>query len=704
MAVLCVPFISNAQVTYLDEDFNSGWPTGWTTIDNDGLTPHPNVAVFTDAWIIFEDFDSTGVADSVAASNSWYSPAGQADDYMITPQINIGASVGLSWDAQAVDPSFPDGYEVRISTTTPDIAGFMANPPIYTIANASPAWTNISVNLAAAGYSNQNIYLAWRNNSNDQFILTIDNIVVEDLPGFDASVTAVTLPDNEYTRIPIHQSPTISLGGEISNTGGGTVTNARLVVDLKLDGTVVYTDTSAGTTINAAASTTASFPVYTPVDTGEYTAEYHVLIDEMDADPTNNMLTAGMRITGSEYARDDDNQTGGLSIGGGTTGELGHNFEFVNQMDVNSVSLFILNTDDVMLGQPVSVSVYFFTNEPASFVASTDTVIVTQSGAHWITLPMSGGDLTLPSGTFSFIAQEGDSSLTLGTTSSIFTPGAGWVNFPGNPLGGWGNSEDYGFTVAYMLRLNTSEFCSLTASVDNVTNNDCPDDSNGAISITTSGGVGPYTYLWSNGATTEDISGLPVGTYTGTILDSEGCEFIAADIIVGSNDTLPKANISFNITGGQVGFNANSTNTTSYSWDFGDSSDPKMVANPVHTYAANGSYTVTLTATNDCGTSTFTQTVNMETVGLEEDLQRNVVIAPNPNQGVFNVVFTDLKLKEVQIDVYTMAGQRVYQEKLDPIVSSYDHSINLGNSLAKGIYILEIKADDAKIRKRFTLE
>lgn len=47
--------------------------------------------------------------------------------------------------------------------------------------------------------------------------------------------------------------------------------------------------------------------------------------------------------------------------------------------------------------------------------------------------------------------------------------------------------------------------------------------SNGAVDVSISGGSGPFTYLWSNGATTEDISNLTPGNYGLTVTDANGC-------------------------------------------------------------------------------------------------------------------------------------------------------------------------------------
>ncbi|MCJ7449331.1 MAG: gliding motility-associated C-terminal domain-containing protein, partial [Bacteroidales bacterium] len=46
---------------------------------------------------------------------------------------------------------------------------------------------------------------------------------------------------------------------------------------------------------------------------------------------------------------------------------------------------------------------------------------------------------------------------------------------------------------------------------------------NGSIDLTPKDGVGPYTFSWSNGAITEDLSGLTEGYYTVTVTDVNGC-------------------------------------------------------------------------------------------------------------------------------------------------------------------------------------
>jgi len=58
----------------------------------------------------------------------------------------------------------------------------------------------------------------------------------------------------------------------------------------------------------------------------------------------------------------------------------------------------------------------------------------------------------------------------------------------------------------------------------NITNAfDCDNTNSGAINLLVSGGTIPFTYSWSNGATTEDLSNVPAGNYLVTVTDARGC-------------------------------------------------------------------------------------------------------------------------------------------------------------------------------------
>lgn len=69
---------------------------------------------------------------------------------------------------------------------------------------------------------------------------------------------------------------------------------------------------------------------------------------------------------------------------------------------------------------------------------------------------------------------------------------------------------------------------------DDVTKASCG-GSDGSIELTVSGGVEPYSYLWSNGATTATVSGLTEGVYSVIVTDANMCE--AYDTITVNNDS-----------------------------------------------------------------------------------------------------------------------------------------------------------------------
>ena len=170
--------VTQAQiVVLLNEDFNSGFPSGWQVIDNEGLVPHADVNDITSGFGYLEDSDSTGISDSIVACTSWFTPAGTADNYLITPQLSLENHGNiLYWDVKSQDPSYPDGYEILVSTSLPVIDSFKVDSAIFYTDAEFPYWTARSISLD--NYISQNIYIAFHHFSTDKFVLKFDNIRV----------------------------------------------------------------------------------------------------------------------------------------------------------------------------------------------------------------------------------------------------------------------------------------------------------------------------------------------------------------------------------------------------------------------------------------------------------------------------------------------------------------------------------------------
>lgn len=178
------------QTVAFTEDFQSGIPNLWSVVDNDNLTPHPDVSEYNEAWIVAEDPDSAG--NFVASATSYFDPAGQADRWLITPQLNLtGYGNLLSWTAKSHDASFPDSYLVMISTTGNSPSDF--TDTLTGVFGEFDLNQRRTLNLSDSGYVNQPVYVAFRLRTEDGFKLYLDDVTlvvddpasVNELTGFD---------------------------------------------------------------------------------------------------------------------------------------------------------------------------------------------------------------------------------------------------------------------------------------------------------------------------------------------------------------------------------------------------------------------------------------------------------------------------------------------------------------------------------------
>lgn len=181
------------------------------------------------------------------------------------------------------------------------------------------------------------------------------------------------------------------------------------------------------------------------------------------------------------------------------------------------------------------------------------------------------------------------------TTNSVTNQPAGAISVTVTDALGCVVTENYNITQPFPL--------TLTPTITDVT--PCFGGTNGVIGLSVSGGTPGYSFLWSNGATTNPASGLAAGNYTVAVTDNNGCVVNGAYTIdqpvpvtaTASIDNIDcfgdnSGRISMTVSDGQPPYN--------FSWSNG-SSGPSPVLNNI----TAGSYTLNLTDGNGC---TFTDT------------------------------------------------------------------------------------------------
>ncbi len=243
--ILAFLLVSTSIFAQLNEGFEGTTfpPTGWTVINGGDAG----------TWIRYTTTPHTGVA---CAAISFGTTAHA--DYLITPKLAIaaGSNTLTAW-FKSQDATLPEPYDVMISTTgtaTTDFTLLLAEP------DPGTTWVQKTYDLSA--YNGQNIYVAFRSTTTDQWRLYMDDVAGPNIwvPANDVGVTAVIAPIG--AMLPGSVAPQVT----VKNFGSATQTNIPVSYKIGATGTVVSTTIAS---LASGATTNVSFPSWTATN-GNY--------------------------------------------------------------------------------------------------------------------------------------------------------------------------------------------------------------------------------------------------------------------------------------------------------------------------------------------------------------------------------------------------------------------------------------------------
>ena len=144
----------------------------------------------------------------------------------------------------------------------------------------------------------------------------------------------------------------------------------------------------------------------------------------------------------------------------------------------------------------------------------------------------------------------------------------------------------FGTSVSIRVNVKESPFASNVP-----TNILCFGNTTGAVNLTVAGGTAGYNYLWSNGATSEDLTTLASGTYSVTVTDAKGCTATSSATLVSINP-LPTVTATSTPLSGAVCIGDNATlnggGAASYTWSGGVTNGTAFAPTTTTTYTVTG--------------------------------------------------------------------------------------------------------------------
>ena len=157
---------------------------------------------------------------------------------------------------------------------------------------------------------------------------------------------------------------------------------------------------------------------------------------------------------------------------------------------------------------------------------------------------------------------------------------------------------------------------------------DCFGNNNGSIDLTVSDGATPYSFIWNNGAITEDLSNLASGTYTVVVNDAAGQSYTSSYIIIEPSELIATFTVT-NVT--TLGGNDGSIDLIAsggvppylYYW----STSPTQTTEDISNLIA-GTYTVWIVDVNNCYIGVDIDVVeDLSNQSCSEDVPANLFIS-----------------------------------------------------------------------------
>ncbi len=204
----------------------------------------------------------------------------------------------------------------------------------------------------------------------------------------------------------------------------------------------------------------------------------------------------------------------------------------------------------------------------------------------------------------------------------------------------------------------------------------CFGQSNAALNLSVAGGTAPFTYAWSNSATAQNISSLPIGSYSVTITDSKGCTG-SASFAVTQPSLLTASTTASNFNGFGVTCNGASTGfinltiaggTSPFTYAWSNGATFKDIAS-----LAAGTYTVTVTDSKGCTANASATLIAPTVVGISLNSKTNVTC----NGG-----------SDGSIVVNASGGTGTFNYSIDGVTWQSPNSFN---SLTQGSYTLRAR-------------